>query len=238
VPAGVASAVPAGSDTDDPVVPRRRRFGGHRGWPESNERPVAAAGGLAGTGSGATGSGATRIATTGSGATGTAVGGTMPVAGRFPGPQLSAEPNLSRPLRITTQPGPRVQIEHVQVSTYGLEANVEVRLAAGGQSATGLTTGPAVDSFVVRLCAAAAASAVDELLGTTGRAANRGRCFVEQAAVMQLGSCEVATVVVLLVYDGWVEQLAGSALVTGDPREAVVRATLAAINRRLEALLS
>jgi len=35
-----------------------------------------------------------------------------------------------------------------------------------------------------------------------------------------------------------VEQLAGSAVVTGDDRHAMVRATLAAVNRRLEALLS
>jgi hypothetical protein len=35
-----------------------------------------------------------------------------------------------------------------------------------------------------------------------------------------------------------VEQLAGSALVSGDPRQAVVRATLSAINRRMEALLT
>ena len=40
-----------------------------------------------------------------------------------------------------------------------------------------------------------------------------------------------------LVCGGWVEQLAGSALVSGDPRRAVVRATLAAVNRRLAALL-
>jgi hypothetical protein len=52
-----------------------------------------------------------------------------------------------------------------------------------------------------------------------------------------MGGCEVAVVVVLLVCDGWVEQLAGSALVSGDPRQAVVRATLAAVNRRLTALL-
>ncbi|MET8837198.1 hypothetical protein ABZV78_25235, partial [Micromonospora sp. NPDC004540] len=58
------------------------------------------------------------------------------------------------------------------------------------------------------------------------------------AAVVPFGNCEVATVVVLLVCDGWVEQLAGSALVAGDPRQAVVRATLAAVNRRLEALLA
>ncbi|MGV9810303.1 hypothetical protein ACWDSE_32470, partial [Micromonospora chersina] len=70
------------------------------------------------------------------------------------------------------------------------------------------------------------------------RAGERGRCFVEHTAVVPFGNCEVATVVVLLVCDGWVEQLAGSALVAGDPRQAVVRATLAAVNRRLEALLA
>jgi hypothetical protein len=35
-----------------------------------------------------------------------------------------------------------------------------------------------------------------------------------------------------------VEQLTGSALVDGDPRQAMVRATLGAVNRRLEALLA
>lgn len=67
---------------------------------------------------------------------------------------------------------------------------------------------------------------------------DRGRCFVEHAAVVPFGNCDVATVVVLLVCDGWVEQLVGSALVAGDPRQAVVRATLAAVNRRIEALLA
>jgi hypothetical protein len=55
--------------------------------------------------------------------------------------------------------------------------------------------------------------------------------------VVPFGSCEVAVVVVLLMCDGWVEQLAGSSLVAGDVRQAIVRATLAAVNRRLEALL-
>jgi hypothetical protein len=43
---------------------------------------------------------------------------------------------------------------------------------------------------------------------------------------------------VYLACGGWVEQLAGSALVADDSRQAVVRAALAAVNRRLEALLS
>ena len=128
-------------------------------------------------------------------------------------------------------------IDHVQVRTYGLDATVEVRLATGERRTTGMASGPAVDNYVLRLCAVAAAVAVDDLLRDAARDADRGRCFVEHAAVVPFGGCEVAVVVVLLVCGGWVEQLAGSAIVSGDPRHAVVRATLDAVNRRLEALL-
>ncbi|SDY78926.1 hypothetical protein SAMN05444365_103483 [Micromonospora pattaloongensis] len=168
------------------------------------------------------------------------VGGAPVSAGAsYSGAQLTTtEVAPPRPLNTNGRPGPRVVIDHVQVSTFGMDATVEVRLAAGRRRAAGLATGPAVDGYVLRLCAVAAASAVDELLRVAEKSAERGRCFVEQAAVVPLGSCEVATVVVLLVCDGWVEQLVGSALVAGDPRQAAVRATLAAVNRRLEGLLA
>ncbi|WFE46324.1 hypothetical protein [Verrucosispora sp. WMMD1129] len=157
----------------------------------------------------------------------------------YSGGQLTTtESAPSRPLDTGGVPGPRVVLDHVQVSTFGLDANVEVRLVAGDHNASGYATGPAVDGFVLRLCGVAAAAAIDELLCAAVPTAERGRCFVEHAAVVPFGNCEVATVVVLLVCDGWVEQLAGSALVAGDPRQAVVRATLAAVNRRLEALLA
>ncbi|WP_433529983.1 hypothetical protein ACQPYA_27850 [Micromonospora sp. CA-263727] len=157
----------------------------------------------------------------------------------YSGGQLTTtESAPSRPINTDGAPGPRVVLDHVQVSTFGLDATVEVRLIAGEQSAAGYATGPAVDGYVLRLCAVAAAAAVDELLAGASTTADRGRCFVEHAAVVPFGNCEVATVVVLLVCDGWVEQLAGSALVAGDPRQAVVRASLAAVNRRLEALLA
>ncbi|GIJ26298.1 hypothetical protein Vqi01_14600 [Micromonospora qiuiae] len=157
----------------------------------------------------------------------------------YSGGQLTTtESAPSRPLNTGGSPGPRVVLDHVQVSTFGLDATVEIRLIAGEQNAAGYATGPAVDGYVLRLCAVAAAAAIDELLRGTGVTADQGRCFVEHAAVVPFGNCEVATVVVLLVCDGWVEQLAGSALVAGDPRQAVVRATLAAVNRRLEALLA
>ncbi|MFV2017704.1 hypothetical protein [Micromonospora sp. LOL_023] len=143
-----------------------------------------------------------------------------------------------RPLNPGGRPGPRVVLNHVQVSTFGVDATVEVHLTAGPRTTSGLATGPAVDSYVLRLCAVAAASAIEELLTGPSGTLDRGRCFVEHAAVVPMGGCEVAVAVVLLACGGWVEQLAGSAVVAGDPRQAVVRATLAAVNRRLDALLA
>jgi hypothetical protein len=143
-----------------------------------------------------------------------------------------------RPLEIGDRPGPRVLIESVQVNTFGTDATVEVRLAVGGQTAAGVATGPAVDGYLLRLCATATAQAVDELLSASDHADGPAKCFVEHAASVPFGPMQVAVVVLLLSCGGWVEQLAGSAVVTGDDRHAMVRATLAAVNRRLEALLS
>jgi hypothetical protein len=130
-----------------------------------------------------------------------------------------------------------VVINQVLVSTYGLEATVEVRLSAGDRRATGVASGPAVDSYLVRLAAVAAAKAIDELLRAVVEPGGPSRCFVEHTGVVSFGNTDVAVAVVLLVCGGWVEQLTGSALVDADPRQAVVRATLGAVNRRLEALL-
>jgi hypothetical protein len=129
-------------------------------------------------------------------------------------------------------------IENVQVNTFGTEATVEVRLGVEGRTASGEATGPAVDGYLLRLCAMATAQAVDELLADTDHVEGPARCFVEHAAAVPFGAMQVAVVVMLLSCGGWVEQLAGSAVVTGDDRHAMVRATLAAVNRRLEALLS
>jgi hypothetical protein len=148
------------------------------------------------------------------------------------------EPAPARPLSPGDIPGPRVVIENVQVNTFGLEATVQVRLAVGDQLSSGVATGPAVDGYLLRLCAMATTSAIDELLGRSEHADGPARCFVEHAALVPFGASEVAVVVMLLSCGGWVEQLAGSAVVAGDDRHAMVRATLAAVNRRLDALLS
>jgi hypothetical protein len=158
-------------------------------------------------------------------------------AARLPAePRLDLPQERSRPL-LDAAPGPRVVIDQVKVSTFGLDATVEVRLTAGRRHALGLACGPAVDTYLVRLAAVSAAKAIDELLRGVADPESSSHCYVEHTAVVPFGSTEVAVVVVLLVCGGWVEQLTGSALVDGDPRRAVVRATLGAVNRRLEALL-
>ena len=143
-----------------------------------------------------------------------------------------------RPLYPGEMPGPRIVIENVHVNTFGTDATVEVRLGVGGRSTSGSASGPSVDGYLLRLCATATAGAVDELLAHSAHPDGPARCFVEHAAAVPFGNSQVAVVVLLLSCNGWVEQLAGSAVVTGDDRHAMVRATLAAVNRRLEALLS
>jgi hypothetical protein len=129
----------------------------------------------------------------------------------------------------------RTTIEQVKVTAEGQDALVEVRLSSEGRTARGVANGPAFDGYVLRLAAVAAAAAIDQLLdGLDGR---RGRCFVEHAAVVSLGGCDVAVVVLLFSTEGRVEQLSGSAVVSADPRHAVVRATLAAVGQHLEALM-
>ncbi|WP_430780393.1 Daple [Actinoplanes sp. G11-F43] len=156
-----------------------------------------------------------------------------------PAALVPADASKPRPLDPGDNPGPRVIIENVHVNSFGADATVEVRLRAGGRTASGVATGPAVDGYLLRLCATATAGAVDELLSTSGHPDGPARCFVEHAAAVSFGPMQVAVVVLLLSCGGgWVEQLAGSAVVTGDDRHAMVRATLAAVNRRLEALLA
>jgi hypothetical protein len=154
------------------------------------------------------------------------------------GPLVPAVP-APGPLILRERPGPRVLIDQVQVSTYGLDATVEVRLTAGPRRATGVSSGPAVDGYLLRLAADAAVKSINQLLrAEVGASEPRGQCYLEHTSLVPFGSCEVAIVVVYLACAGWVEQLAGSAVVVGDARQAVVRAVLAAVNRRLEALLS
>ena len=158
-----------------------------------------------------------------------------------PETQESPRPeDAPRPLDVGEEPGPRVMIDNVQVTTFGTEATVEVKLEVDGRTARGVASGPAVDGYLLRLCATATSEAINQLLSYADRHPDGpARCFVEHAASVPFGNTQVAVVVMLMSVGGaWVEQLAGSAMAGADARHAMVRATLAAVNRRLEALLS
>jgi hypothetical protein len=139
---------------------------------------------------------------------------------------------------------PRVVLDHVQMATLGHDATLEVRLAVSRDgvraevTSVGVARGPAVDAYLLRLAAQAAGDAVDRLLIDPSTGQPKGRTFVEHATVVSFGGCDVAVVVLLLTGGPNPEQLSGSTVVVGDPVQAVVRATLSALNRRLESLLS
>jgi hypothetical protein len=77
-----------------------------------------------------------------------------------------------------------------------------------------------------RIVAQASLRAVEELLGIPAH--------VESATIVQAGEREVALCVITLAIPRVGEQaMCGSAIVRGDREDAVARAVLAAINRRL-----
>ena len=86
--------------------------------------------------------------------------------------------------------------------------------------------GPGAASQRPRLVAQATLRALDELLGTTAE--------VESAAVVMVGAREVAvTVLSVMVPRSGEQVVTGSALLRGDESDAVARAVLDALNRRL-----
>jgi hypothetical protein len=147
-----------------------------------------------------------------------------------PAVEAEAERNgLAVPLDA---PARRVLVGRVQVVTGGLDATAEVVLHAGNRTATGTATGPAVESAVLRAVATATLRAVDELL------AGRARCGLDSAELAGVGSDRLAVAVVTLLTPGHADRLPGVALVKGDSRQAMARAVLGSLNRRLDGFLS
>ena len=96
----------------------------------------------------------------------------------------------------------------------------------------GRASGPAVDRHILRGAAEATVDAVGVLVGKDARV------VVESASIEDTGTCRVAVVVVLMLTQDGAEQLAGAAPVDADRRQAIVHATLQALNRRLESMLA
>jgi len=120
----------------------------------------------------------------------------------------------------------RPVITEITLRSTGSEAEAEVSLTFGGSNFTGLATGAGAPSQRPRLVAQATLIALAELLGLPAD--------VESASVVDTGTNPVALVVLTISIPRLgAQSVAGSAVVRGDEADAVARAVLAALNRRL-----
>jgi hypothetical protein len=116
-------------------------------------------------------------------------------------------------LDVSEQSGHRPVISRMQLVSSGLDVSASVSLTFQGRVVRGESTGTATQSGVQRAVAAAALHAVEQLIDSK------------------------ALVSVTMVSSSGTDRLTGSAMVREDARQAVIRAVLDAVNRRLEPLL-
>lgn len=143
---------------------------------------------------------------------------------------VPAEPTLPLPT-VAAPRGPRLALERVQLRSAGLDVDASISLALDGRSWSGEARGAATPVAVQRAVATATARAVESAVD------RRVRIEVEQVDVAASPSGRTALVVVTLLTDRSGERLSGASVVREDVRQAVIRATLASVNRRVEAYL-
>jgi hypothetical protein len=131
--------------------------------------------------------------------------------------------HMARPGRLT--------IRRVQMLTAGLGVVATVQLGLEGAVYEGTAEGAATVTSVHRSVAIATLRAVESVVD------GRARFEVEHLEVAISGLDRTALVVITMLTGRASERLSGASVVREDIRQAVVRAVLAAVNRRLEPML-
>jgi hypothetical protein len=134
-------------------------------------------------------------------------------------------------LDVSSQSGHRPVISRMQLVSSGLDVSASVSLTFQGRVVRGESTGTATQSGVQRAVAAASLHAIEQLISS------RARFELEHVEVTASGRDRTALVSVTMVSGAGTDRLTGSAMVREDARQAVIRAVLDAVNRRLEPLL-
>jgi hypothetical protein len=145
-------------------------------------------------------------------------------------PRSPAAANRSEPHR----PG-RPALAGISVDQQGLDAAVDVTLRCDGRTVTGTAEGLASAHTAPRTAAAATVVALREVLS------DDVRLDLEWLRVVggeERGAQAVVHAAVTMLSDAGEEVFLGSAWVRGGVEEAAARATLCALNRRLEQLLA
>lgn len=128
--------------------------------------------------------------------------------------------------------GGRLLIQRMQLVSAAPGVSAAVTLAMNGQTFVGEVDGPAAASSVHRSVAEATLRAVESF------AAGLVRLHLERIEVVDVDEDQMVLAVVTLTSTLGTERLIGVSAVREDVRQAVIRASLDAINRRLEAVLS
>jgi hypothetical protein len=142
---------------------------------------------------------------------------------------------------VATLPAPAVPVQRsaerpaisrMHLVSSGLEVTVTVTLSAAGRSAVGESRGSASQVGVQRAVANATLRAVEQLLDGVAR------FELDHLEVTHIGSERTVLAGVSMLSAQGSERLTGAAGVREDVRQAVIRATLDALNRRFETLLT
>ncbi|MCY7373163.1 MAG: hypothetical protein LH461_05620 [Spirochaetaceae bacterium] len=128
------------------------------------------------------------------------------------------------------RPG-RLVIERVALVSAGLGTTVSVSLGLDGQSYEGSAEGTSTAGSLHRSVAGATLRAVEAVVDGSVR------FDVEHVEIATTGPDRTALVVLTMVTERATQRLSGASVVREDVRQAVIRAVLAAVNRRVEPLL-
>ncbi|MEO6713577.1 MAG: hypothetical protein ABIM89_09140 [Mycobacteriales bacterium] len=148
--------------------------------------------------------------------------------------QLVEDADIS-PTPIEDEPEPastRPSIQRMHLVSSGLDVTATVTLGHGDRDSIGNATGTATQSGVHKAVALATLNAVEGLIGQSVR------FELDHLEVSQMGQGRTVIAGVTLVSSRGVERLTGAAVVREDVRQACIRATLDAVNRRIEKLLT
>jgi hypothetical protein len=155
----------------------------------------------------------------------------VPVDGRSPLPDSPAAPRAASLPTVHIARAGRLTIQRVQMVSAGLGVVATVQLGFEGGLFDGQAEGAATATGVHRSVAVATLRAIE------GVVAGRARFEVEHLEVTLAGHDRTALVVLTMLTDRGSERLSGASVVREDVRQAVIRAVLATVNRKLEPML-
>jgi hypothetical protein len=169
----------------------------------------------------------------GSGPASTGLAGTPVERTPVPVREPDAEPApAAAPAATRVASTGRLVIERVQLVSAGLGVSVSVTLRSGDRAVVGEAEGAATALALNRTVAEATLRAVETVVGQDVR------FFVEHVELAATGDERTALVVLSMLTDRATQRLSGASVVREDVRQAVIRAVLAAVNRRVEPMLA